>query len=269
VLGSGIVDPGWPTNGRAVSNAALIESRPLAVTDGAGGAIVNWQGFTVHLNMYAQHLTAAGIVDPTWPAGGRPLTHANRAQSHAAIVSDGAGGALLAWQDTLHVMAQHVLASGALDAGYPDTGRVLVDLPSPQGGPAVAATGASGAIVSWTDTRGVAPNIFAIQVLAAGTVDVPPAMRPQLTFDRPSPNPARGPLTLRYALQSGGEVRLAVFDITGRRVRELVARTEPAGAYAVRWDARDERGQAVSAGMYFARLEVEGRMLSQKLTTLR
>jgi hypothetical protein len=26
----------------------------LAASDGAGGAIVNWQGFTVHLNMYAQ-----------------------------------------------------------------------------------------------------------------------------------------------------------------------------------------------------------------------
>ena len=209
-----------------------------------------------------------GIADPSWPAGGKALTHANRAQSHAASPRT-ARGALIAWQDTVHVMAQHVLASGALDAAYPDTGRVLVDLPKPQGSPAIAATGASGAIVSWTDTRGVAPNVFALQVLVAGTVDVPAATRPELTFDRPSPNPASGSLTLRYALPRAGDVRLAVFDITGRRVRELVSRTEPAGAHAVRWDARDARGQTVSAGVYFARLAVAGRMLSQKLTTLR
>src|SRR5437773_618426 len=112
VLATGAVDPAWPVDGRAISDAGVTESRPLAVSDGAGGAIVNWQAFTVHLNMFAQHVTAAGVVDPAWPPGGRALSLAPRLQDHADIASDGVGGAVVAWEDSCDVFAQHVLATG-------------------------------------------------------------------------------------------------------------------------------------------------------------
>jgi hypothetical protein len=135
----------------------------------------------------------------------------------------------------------------------------------------VVATGGGGAIVAWTDTRNGATgaDIFALQVLAASTTDVPGAAPLEFTFARPSPNPARGSLTLRYALPRQALVRLAVFDIAGRRVRELRSGTEPAGAHAIDWDLRDERGAPVGAGTYFARLEVEQRTLTHKVTRVR
>src|SRR5260221_220474 len=71
VLASGAVDPAWPVDGTAISAGNVLETRPIAVSDGAGGAVVTWQGFTVHLNMYAQHVKATGVVDPAWAPGGR------------------------------------------------------------------------------------------------------------------------------------------------------------------------------------------------------
>jgi hypothetical protein len=271
VLASGAVDPAWTVNGTAVSNAAVLESLPIAVPDGAGGAIVNWQGFTVELNMYVQHVLATGVVDPAWPAGGRALTDADQQQTHAAIAPDGAGGAVIAWEGSFDVVAQHVLAAGTLDPLYPESGRLLCDNPSPRGDPAVVATGGGGAIVAWTDSRNGATgaDIFALQVLAASTTDVPGSSPAEFTLARPSPNPARGSLTLRYALPRQALVRLAVFDIAGRRVRELRSGTEPAGAHAIDWDLRDERGAPVGVGTYFARLEVERRALTQKVTRVR
>jgi hypothetical protein len=268
VLASGAVDPVWPVDGTPVSNAALIESRPLAVPDGDGGAIVNWQGFTVQLNMYVQHVTAAGIVDPTWSAGGLALTDTDRQQSHGAIVPDGAGGAVIAWQDSADIVAQHVLASGALDPAYPDTGRAVCNLPSAQGVPELVATSGGGAIATWVDGR-MGVDIFALQVLAAGTADVPNSAPPEFSFARPSPNPVRASLTLRYALPRQAAVRLGIFDITGRRVRDLVSRAETAGEHTIQWDLRDERGEAVGVGVYFARLEVDRRTLTRKLMALR
>jgi hypothetical protein len=273
VFASGAVDPAWPADGRALSDAALLESRPRAVPDGAGGAIVSWQGFTVELNIYVQHVTSAGIVDPAWPVTGKALTNADRQQIRPEIVTDGAGGAIVAWQDSVDIVAQHVLASGALDPAYPDTGRALVNLPSQQGGPTLVATSASGAIVTWTDTRNATtsgPDIFAMQALEARTVDVeePPAA-PEITFAPPNPSPARGPITLRFALPREASVQLAIYDVDGRRVRGLVFGAQTAGEHSTAWDLRDEGGRTVSAGLYFARLRSEGRSFTHKLMTLR
>ena len=41
----------------------VLESRPLAIPDGAGGAIVTWQALSIHLNLYAQRVRANGTVD--------------------------------------------------------------------------------------------------------------------------------------------------------------------------------------------------------------
>jgi len=272
VFHTGAVDPAWPVNGRAVSNAALFEGRPRAVSDGQGGAIVNWEGFTVELNMYVQHVLATGVVDSVWPAGGRALSDSDRQQTHAEIVTDGAGGAVVAWDDSFHVVAQHVLFSGALDPTYPDSGRVLCSLPSAQGDVALVATGGGGAIASWNDERNGAdssPDIFALQVLAAGTVGVPHSTPSGITFARPSPNPTRGPLTLRFVLPRETLVRLAIYDVTGRRIRDLAVGPRLAGEHAVDWDLRNERGEAAGAGVYFARLEAEGRTFTTRLTALR
>jgi hypothetical protein len=222
--------------------------------------------------MYANHVTAAGVLDPAWPAGGRALSITPRTQSHADAVSDGAGGAVVAWDDSSDIVAQHVLASGALDSAYPDTGRVVCNLPSGQGDPAVVATSGGGAIISWTDGRNVSsPDIFAMQVLEATTVGVPgPGSVPgALTFALASSNPTRGgKLTLRYALPKESLVRVTIFDAAGRRVRELASGAQPAGAQTVAWDLRDGGGRPVRAGLYFAQLAVEGRALTQKFVTL-
>jgi hypothetical protein len=40
------------------------------------------------------------------------------------------------------------------------------------------------------------------------------------------------------------------------------------GEHAFKWDQRDETGRVTSAGVYLARLEVEGRVITRKLATL-
>jgi len=220
--------------------------------------------------MYAQHVSAGGVVDAAWPAGCLALSNHDRQQTAAVIVPDGAGGAVVAWQDSFDVVAQHVLATGTLDPAYPDSGRELVSLASQQGDPDLCPTSGAGAIVSWTDGRsGTDVDIFAMQVEAAGTVDVLPA--PLLTgiaFAPPRPNPSRAPLQLDFTLPRETLVRLAIFDATGRRVRALLGGVRPAGEQSVPWDLRDDQGAAVRPGVYFARLDAEGRALVRKLIRL-
>jgi hypothetical protein len=273
VRANGTVDPAWPFDGRAISNAGLLETRALVVPDGAGGVIVNWQAFTEHIDMLAQHVTAAGIVDPAWPANGRLLSQHKRQQTHAEIAADGEGGAVVAWDDSFDIVANHVLSTGAIDPAYNDSARVLCNLPSQQGDPAIISTGGDGAIVTWTDGRaggsGTGVDIFALQVLAATPTAVPDRAPPAIAFAPAFPNPARNSMTLQFVLPQDESVRLSIYDVAGRRVRVLATGARPAGANMLAWDMRDEQGLTVGSGVYFARLEANHHVVTQKLIRLR
>jgi hypothetical protein len=85
----------------------------------------------------------------------------------------------------------------------------------------------------------------------------------------PSPNPARGPIRLSFTLPAGGEARLEVLDVQGRRVRTLASGARAAGRYAHGWDLRDDRGHAVAAGVYLARLSGAAGTLTRRFVVMR
>jgi hypothetical protein len=83
------------------------------------------------------------------------------------------------------------------------------------------------------------------------------------------PNPASGPMLIRFELPVAGSVRLAVFDVNGRLVRRLAEAALPAGTQQVQWDGRDEEGRGVTPGVYYANLEANGQRLAEKVVILR
>jgi len=64
------------------------------------------------------------------------------------------------------------------------------------------------------------------------------------------PNPFNSSTTIKYELPQAVEVQLAIWDLTGRRVRTLVQQQQPAGQYEVIWDGRNEQGEAIASGLY-------------------
>jgi murein DD-endopeptidase MepM/ murein hydrolase activator NlpD len=98
--------------------------------------------------------------------------------------------------------------------------------------------------------------------------DVPSASR--LVLHAPHPNPSAGPVTLRFSVPRPGRMSLALFDVAGRRVRQLAE--EPAaaaGSYSARWDGRDEDGRPVAPGMLLARLTLEGEVVTARIAHVR
>jgi hypothetical protein len=90
-------------------------------------------------------------------------------------------------------------------------------------------------------------------------VSVPEPGAPLFALAPPVPNPARDGAEIRFSLAETGPASLAVYDVSGRRVRTLLAGTARAGPQSARWDATDERGDRVAAGVYFLRLAAAGR----------
>ena len=76
--------------------------------------------------------------------------------------------------------------------------------------------------------------------------------RPGTTWLAPPwPNPVRGAFDLRFGLAREGRVTIVVMDAQGRRVRTIADGVRPAGDASLRWDARDESGAPVGAGLYW------------------
>ena len=74
-------------------------------------------------------------------------------------------------------------------------------------------------------------------------------------------------IPLDLATDAAG-VSLTVYDVLGRRVRQLWQGALPVGMHRFTWDGRDEVGRNVAAGAYFYRVEVDGRVDTKKMMKL-
>lgn len=80
----------------------------------------------------------------------------------------------------------------------------------------------------------------------------------------PNPNPFNPVTRISYAVPGTQHVRLAIFDVAGRLVDELVNEVKGAGEYVVEWDAG-----TLPSGVYFYRLETGGETLVRRATLLK
>jgi hypothetical protein len=69
------------------------------------------------------------------------------------------------------------------------------------------------------------------------------------------PNPFNPGTKIRYSVPEGGDVSLVIYNITGKRIMELVKSFQNAGNYEVLWNGKDEAGAPVSSGIYFYTLK--------------
>ena len=216
--------PQWTANGVALCSAASNQFAPTIVSDSAGGAIVTWydsRSFTNN-DIYAQRVNAAGV--PQWTANGVALCTAALDQYNPTIVSDGAGGAIVTWNDyrssTTHIYAQRVNAAGVPQ--WTADGVALCTAANFQSNPKIATDGSGGAIVTWQDQRSGSGDIFAQRVNAAGV--------PQWSAD-------------------GVALCAAAYD----QLRPMIA-SDGAGGAIVTWDD----GRSGTADIYAQRVNAAG-----------
>ncbi len=84
-------------------------------------------------------------------------------------------------------------------------------------------------------------------------------------FLAPYPNPFSSTTVLAFELEREADVRIDIFDLGGRAVRNFLIGRYPAGRHELRWGGRDDLGRQLANGVYFARLEVDGRREVRKI----
>ena len=107
----------WPANGVVICSAIGIQRNPTIIYDSNGGTIIAWYDNRtgIDFDIYIQKINAAGVVQ--WPTDGVALCTALNDQTQNNIISDGSGGAIVAWFDLRNagdIYAQNICSSGIL-----------------------------------------------------------------------------------------------------------------------------------------------------------
>ena len=120
------------------------------------------------------------------------------------------------------------------------------------------------------------PQLGGVHVLKSSLSEQPTAVQTP-TIVRPTqyrlgdsyPNPFNPAVVIPLDLaMDEARVSLSVYDVLGRRVRQLWEGPLRAGAHRFTWDGRDGVGKGVAAGVYIYKVEVDGQLEAKKTTKL-
>ncbi|MBU1944348.1 MAG: hypothetical protein KKE36_11830 [Actinobacteria bacterium] len=139
----------WGENGVTVCDDSFPQ-RNAAVLGVGGQAILAWTDMRSGMNdIYAGKVLADGT--PTWTADGVALCEASANQDEPVITTDGAGGAIVAWEDERNydydIYAQRVDSGGT--PRWMNDGTDITIAEYDQTSPRIITDGAGGAIISW------------------------------------------------------------------------------------------------------------------------
>ena len=196
VLANGDIAPGWPVTALPICDTTRTQYALGLIPDDAGGALAVWYderavsdtSFGSSRDLFAQRVRPDASLAPGWQRLGSPVTRAPHVQwagMSPTLAPDGAGGALVVWEDWLNlgnaqrtdVFLQHLTGIGVPGPGWPVDGRLVSDAPDYQHLTMVASDGAGGAFLAWEDYRNLPGDYdrllhgqtFVTRVLADGS----------------------------------------------------------------------------------------------------
>ncbi len=94
-------------------------------------------------------------------------------------------------------------------------------------------------------------------------------MPTEFALHQNSPNPFNPITTLRYELPENGLVNITIYDMLGREVKTLINQTQDAGYRSIIWDATNDYGKPVSAGLYLYQIQAGDYMQTKKMVLLK
>ena len=113
-------------------------------------------------------------------------------------------------------------------------------------------------------TQTASESRFVLKIGRGTITSIESQIPQQFELSQNYPNPFNPSTTIQFALPEAQQVRLDVFDITGRLVKTMVNEVKTAGYHTVQLNASN-----LSSGMYFYRLRTVGMVVTKKMMLIK
>jgi hypothetical protein len=121
-----------------------------------------------------------------------------------------------------------------------------------------------------SDDTTMSNDVWNILIDAGGVLSIHGDVIPNVyALHQNYPNPFNPTTILRYDLPEDTQVRITIYDIMGREVRTLFNNQQNAGYKSVIWNATNNQGQPISAGVYLYSIEAGGFRQTKKMILLK
>jgi len=162
------------------------------------------------------------------------------------------------------VLIDTLLSETVLNMSYQSIADLLafIGLTSISGDWAVLAT-------DGVDTT-LSSDVWSITLDASGVLSVDGEALPTVfALHQNYPNPFNPTTQIKYDLPEDAMVSITIYDVMGRRVKSLVSTTQSAGYRSIQWDATNNLGEPVSAGMYIYMIQAGEFRQTKKMVLLK
>ncbi|MFH1756137.1 MAG: choice-of-anchor D domain-containing protein [Candidatus Latescibacterota bacterium] len=119
--------------------------------------------------------------------------------------------------------------------------------------------------IIWTENGAVVD----FDEITTGSENESPLIPSSYDLGQNFPNPFNPRTTILYDLPEATPVYLSIYNVKGELVRRLVNCWQPAGRYKTHWDARNDKGQRVSSGVYFYQYTTKNFKRTKKMVILK
>ena len=122
---------------------------------------------------------------------------------------------------------------------------------------------------SWSVQSWHWSSIYDWSTYCALSNDVNYLVPDNLALHQNYPNPFNPITLLRFDLPEDGFVNITVYDMGGRIIKTLVNNFQTAGYKSIKWNATDNQGQFIPAGVYLYKIEFGSLLFTRKMILLK
>ena len=124
-------------------------------------------------------------------------------------------------------------------------------------------------VIEWGGGRGLWEIVLPQATIETAVAEASGVVPAEFGLEQNFPNPFNASTTIAFQLGLPSQVELAIYSISGQRVRTLISDSLPAGHHRLQWDGRNELGEPVASGAYLYQLSAGDFVATRQLTLLK
>ena len=124
-------------------------------------------------------------------------------------------------------------------------------------------------VIEWGGGRGLWEIVLPQAATETAVADAEGVVPAEFALAQNFPNPFNASTTIAFQLGLPSQVELAVYNISGQRVRTLISGSLPAGHHRLQWDGHNDRGEPAASGAYLYQLSASDFVATRQLMLLK